>query len=84
MALLVFGPLGYIIYLFVGEIHSFIAVATTAVEEGVIQSWFDEGLDYSRGLPTKMVILGSPGLHGRHSRTRDGWLNDCKQRLAKY
>ena len=83
MALLVFGPLGYIIYLFVGEIHSFITVATTAVERGypimvrrrtgLFQRFTDEDGD-----------SWLPGFAREALAARDAWLNDCKQRLAKY
>ena len=44
MALLVFGPLGYLVYLFVVEINALILIASEAVEQGMIQVWMDQAV----------------------------------------
>ena len=42
MAVLVFGPMSYLVYLFAGEINSFVVVASDAVEKGVLQEWMSK------------------------------------------
>lgn len=81
MAVLVFGPLGYIVYLFVGEINSFIAVASTAVEDGVIQSWFDEGLKTFQRFTDKDGDSWIPEF-AREALANEGWVAERLQTAA--
>ena len=81
MAILVFGPLSYLVYLFASEINSFIVVATSAVEEGMIQSWVDHGLSTFKQLTSVEESSWVPGFVSE-ALSNERWVADNLQAAA--
>ena len=81
MAILVFGPLSYLVYLFAGEINSFIVMAQGAVEDGVVQQWVDTGLGTFRQLAAGGEDTWLPGFV-TEAMSNEAWIVENLQKGA--
>ena len=81
MAILVFGPLSYLVYLFAAEINSFIMMAQDAVEGGLFQQWVDQGLGTFRQLAAGGEDSWLPGFV-TEAMSNEAWIVENLQKAA--